>query len=220
VRSASVAIVATACAVASPPAAAVPLISVPPALNDARAAIAALTSYSVVVSVRDIVRDRAHDRTVTIAVKRPATKMTIIDGATPGTAIAWRGEGKARLRRLGILARLPAVSVDRNAASLAFADGAPVTAVLFSELVASFDSSTGTIAQSEGPTIAGRATDDITEELTVTAPAKPRRIVLTLDRATHLPVRFLRYVDDNLTELVLFDDVVVNAPLRDADVTV
>jgi hypothetical protein len=202
------------------PGTAIPLLSVPPALNDARAAIAALTSYTATVAVHETVGSRELVRTVTIAVKRPATKMTIVDGTKPGTVIAWRGDGKTRLRRLGILAHLPAVAVDRASPALAFADGAPVTSVLFPDAIAAFDPSIGTIAQSAGPVIAGAATDDITEELPATPPAKARRIVLTLDRATHLPVRFARYVEDTLVETAVYENVVPNAQLRDADVTV
>lgn len=206
---------------AARPAAAVPLVNVPPALSDARAAIAGLGSYTTDVFVREINHGRGHDRSLTIAYKRPGfVKMTIVDGSSAGSEIAWRGEGKAKLRRLGLLQRLPAATVDKNAPALAFANGEPITAALFSSVVDAFDPASGTIVQSVGPVIDGLATDDVTESFTQTAPAKAMRLVVTFERGTHLPVRLLRYVDDTLVQLDLFEHVVPNAPLRDADLAV
>ncbi len=211
-----VALATVACTV---PAHAIPLADVPPALSDARAAVAQLTSYTARVFVREIVRGRSFDRTVAIAFKRPdAVKMTIVDGTSAGSAIAWKGEGRAKLRRLGLLARLPSVRIDRDAPAFAFADGSPIGSVLIAAVVDAPESVGHTLVQTPGPTIAGIATDDITETIPVPPPARATRVVVTVDRVQHLPVRVLRYEDDRLTKIALFD-VVANPRIADADVT-
>lgn len=199
--------------------------SLPAHASNASAAIAAfdeafakVNDYTVTVKAHEVKGDRVQDRTYHYAFKRPNfAKTDIVAGDGAGSGGVWRGGSQVHGHlKVGPFTFGKQVDVhDSKAVSLR---GYTIPEGLIQNEVDKFRTIKGELSERNGPELDGVATQML--ELKVADSAANdgvTRIVLYLNKATHFPVRQIRYEGNASVADDTFSELKTNVGLTDAD---
>jgi outer membrane lipoprotein-sorting protein len=189
-----------------------------PAIAAFDEAFARVNDYTVTVHAHEVKGDRTQDRTYNYWFKRPMlAKTLIVAGDGRGSGGVWNGGDKVSGHQGGLLSfyHLKVGLHDGRATSLR---GYTVPEGLLQNEVDKYKDIKGELAQRDGPTINGVATDEI--DLKVNDPAAYggiTRAVIYLSKTTHFPVRQVRFEGDKIVADETFTDLKTNVGLTDGD---
>ena len=187
-------------------------------LGEFAEAWAKINDYTSNVKVHETDDGRTEDRRYAYAFKKPHMARTdIIEGPGKGGGAVWLGGDKVKGHQGGLLSgiHLTVDIKDKRATSLR---GDTIDTGTFGAILDSFKSTKGELSEGPGPLIEGTATEAIT--LKVATPASNGNISrdqLFISKATHLPVRRIRYEGDKIVKDETFSNVKVNPGLSGAD---
>jgi len=189
-----------------------------PALNAFDDAFAKVTDYTVTVKAHEVKGDRVQDRTYHYFFKRPNwAKTDIVAGDGAGSGGVWKGGNvvKGHLRVAFITVGKTVDIHDGRATSLR---GYTIPDGLLQNEVDKFKDIKGELTQRDGGEVDGTPTDEI--DLKVADPATNdniTRAVLYLSKATHFPVKQVRYEGDKEVANETFSDLKTNVGLTQND---
>ena len=188
------------------------------ALSEFAEAWSAIDNYSCTIQSHDVEGTNVQDRTEHYWFKKPTNaKIEIVAGPGRGSGAVWHGGDKVLGHLGGILAGIKqSVSInDRRATSLR---GDTIESASFAGILAYYQGAKGTISESAGEAINGTPTDEVSLKIAnVAANHNVTRDVLYLSKATHLPVRRVKYEGDTLVKQQDFSSVKLNPGLKDSD---
>ena len=158
------------------------------------------------------------DRVYQYSFKKPdLAKTLIVSGDGKGSGGVWRGGDTVSGHQGGMLAfiHLNVGLHDPRATSLR---GYTIPEGLLQNEVAKYRAIKGQLSEHPGPELEGVATDEI--DLNVADPSKydgVTRMVLYLNRSTHLPYRQIRYEGSKSVADETFENIKTNVGLKDSD---
>ncbi len=198
--------------------AAAPASADDPALAKFADAWSKVDSYTVVIKVHEVQGTDVQDRTYNYAYLKPHyAKTDIVAGPGKGGGAVWTGGDTVKGHQGGFLSgiKLTIPLTDGRAVSLR---GDTMDTAVFGYILNNFEKTKGDLTDAAGPTIDGVATDQVT--LKVADPTTDKGItrdVLDLSSTTSLPVRRLRYVNDQLVKQEDFSNLKLNPGLQPSD---
>lgn len=189
-----------------------------PAIAAFDEAFARVTDYSVLVHAHEVKGTQTQDRVYHYWFKKPhEAKTQIVSGPGAGGGGVWNGGDTVSGHQGGFLSfiHLKVGLHDGRAVSLR---GYTIPDGLLQNQVDKYTEIKGRLTQRDGPTIAGQATDEV--ELRIADPSQydgVTRAVLYLSKATHFPLRQLRYQADTVVTDETWTDLALNTGLKDSD---
>lgn len=190
----------------------------PPAITAFDDAFAKVNDYTLTVHAHEVKGDRTQDRTYQYWFKRPTlAKTLIVSGDGRGSGGVWNGGDTVSGHQGGMLSFIHLkVSVhDSRATSLR---GYTIPEGLLQTQVNRYKAAAGQLTQRDGPALDGVPTDEV--DLKMSDPASQdniSRAVLYFSKATHFPVRQVRYEGDKVVADESFNDLKTNVGLKDSD---
>ena len=187
-------------------------------LTEFAEAWAKVTDYTVAVKVHEADGSRSEDRMYRFAFKRPhMAKIDIVDGPGKGGGAVWDGGDKVKGHQGGILSgiHLTVDIHDKRATSLR---GDTIDTAGFGAMLEQYKSIKGDVSETAGPAIDGTPTDRVM--LKIADPAAAHGITrdeLYLSRASHFPVRRVRYEGEKIVKDESFSGLKINPGLKDSD---
>jgi len=188
------------------------------ALSDFADAWSKVDNYSCSIVAHETLGTQTQDRRYDFWFKKPTfAKIEITSGPGKGSGSAWHG-GDSVLGHQGGLLHGIKMNVSINDSRAVSLRGDNITAGIFGNMLATYQSNIGAVSEAPGETIDGAATDMVT--LKIANPAANKNVsrdVLYLSKTTRLPVRRMRYEGDKLVKQEDFVNLKVNPGLKDSD---
>lgn len=187
-------------------------------LADFADAWAKVNDYTCNVKVHETDGAKTEDRLYAYAFKKPhMARIDILAGPGKGSGAVWLGGDKVKGHQGGFLSgiHLTVDITDKRATSLR---GDTIDTGSFGAILDSFKTTKGELSQGPGPSINGTPTEAIS--LKVTAPAANNNVSrdqLFIAKATHLPIRRVRYEGDKIVKDETFFNIKLNPGLTAAD---
>ncbi|HZT11820.1 MAG TPA: hypothetical protein VFA29_03410 [Candidatus Baltobacteraceae bacterium] len=181
-------------------------------------AFSKVNDYTMTIKAHEVLGSRTQTRTYNYWWKRPnKAKTLIVDGDGRGSGGVWTGGDTVSGHQGGMLSFIHLkVSIhDARATSLR---GYTIPDGLIQNEVDKYKTIKGELTQKNGPSVDGAPTDEV--NLAVADPSQYQgvtRMILYFNRATHLPVRQLRYAGDQIVADETFTDIKTNVGLSDND---
>jgi outer membrane lipoprotein-sorting protein len=175
-----------------------------------------VTSYTATIVSDEIPEGQSttpFDRTYDFKFLKPHTAQFVItDGAGRGAAATWDGGYQVRFHQGGLLSALK-MTVSTSDKRVASVRGDSIDSLSFGTQIDVFATTEG--ALTDGKDASGQPTVTLTPQSYEFGGVT--RDTLTLDRATHLPIKRERYVGNKLVKTENFTNVKLNAGLTAAD---
>ncbi|MDP9111363.1 MAG: hypothetical protein M3M96_07005 [Candidatus Eremiobacteraeota bacterium] len=194
------------------------LASPAPAIAAFDAAFAGVHDYSVTVTAHELLGSNVQDRVYHYWFMRPdLAKIEIVSGPGAGGGGVWAGGDRVSGHQGGFLSHfhLKVGLHDGRATSLR---GYTIPDGLIQNEVDKFRQIKGTLSQSAGALVAGAPTDMI--ELQLANPSAydgVTRMDMYLSKATHMPLRQVRYSGNQVVAQETFTELKVNTGLTQRD---
>lgn len=214
-RSLSIALLASLlCAIAMP---AVSSAATTPALTAFEEAWAHVNDYTVTVRAHEIQGGDSQNRTYQFWWKRPhQAKTLIVDGDGRGSGGVWNGGDQVSGHQGGILSRfhLKVDLHDRRAVSLR---GYTIPQGLIMNQVAQYREIRGKLSEKAGANGTQEVTLDVASPAASGTEAGVTRMSIFFSKATHMPVRQIRWAGDKVVTDESWSDLKLNTGLGDGD---
>lgn len=189
-----------------------------PAITAFDDVFAKVNDYTVMVRAHEIKGDRVQDRTYQYWFKRPNfAKTQIVAGDGRGSGGVWNGGDKVSGHQGGMLSFIH-LKVDLHDGRATSLRGYTIPEGLLQNEVDKYKEIKGDLTQHDGPALDGVPTDEV--DLKISDPAANdgiTRAVLYFSKATHLPIRQIRYEGDKSVADETFIDLKTNVGLKDSD---
>lgn len=187
-------------------------------LTDFADAWSKIDNYSCSIVVHETLGTQVQNRTYDYWFKKPdLAHIEITAGPGRGSGSWWHGGDTVVGHQGGLLRgiHMTISLTDPRAVSLR---GDTMNTASFGYILGVYQSGIGTESEADGGTIDGTPTDMIALKITNPSAYKDvTRDVLYLSKATHLPVRRMRYEGDTLVKQEDFTNVKLNPGLKDSD---
>ena len=188
------------------------------ALTDFNDAWNKVDNYSCSIVVHETLGTQTQDRKYDFWFKKPnLAHIEITSGPGKGSGSVWHG-GDTVLGHQGGLFHGVKMNISLNDGRAVSLRGDNMTVGIFGNILAYYQSQASALTEGPGETIDGAATDMVT--LKIANPAANKNVsrdVLYLSKATHLPVRRVKYEGDALVKQEDFVNVKLNPGLKDSD---
>ncbi|MGH7659840.1 MAG: LolA family protein [Vulcanimicrobiaceae bacterium] len=178
----------------------------------------AVSDYSCSIVVHETLGNQTQDRRYDFWFKKPAlAKIEIVSGPGKGSGSVWHG-GDTVVGHQGGMMHFMHLTVSIHDSRAVDLRGDTMDTASFGSILTVYQSGKGAISEAAGDTIDGAPTDTIA--MKIADPASNdgvTRDVLYLSRATHLPVRRVRYAGDAIVKQEDFVNVKINPGLKASD---
>jgi outer membrane lipoprotein-sorting protein len=187
------------------------------ALGDFADAWSKVDDYSCSIVVHEVLGTQTQDRRYDFWFKKPSlAKIEITSGPGKGSGSVWRG-GDTVVGHMGGLLAFAKKTISINDPRAVTLRGDTIASASFGYILSVYQSNIGTLTEAPGPAIDGVPTEMLS--LKIADPAANKNVsrdVLYLSKATHLPVRRVRYDGDTLVKQEDFVGVKLNPGLKDS----
>lgn len=188
------------------------------ALSDFADAWSKVDNYSCSIVVHETLGSQVQDRRYDFWFKKPTmAKIEIVSGPGKGSGSVWHGGDTVSGHQGGLLRGIH-MNVSLHDARAVSLRGDTMNTASFGYILSLFENGKANVTESAGETIAGNATDMLVMRVTdSTSDNGITKDVVYLSKATHLPVRRVRYDGDQLVKQEDFVNVAINPGLKDSD---
>ncbi|HEY8297564.1 MAG TPA: hypothetical protein VIG32_06035 [Candidatus Baltobacteraceae bacterium] len=190
-----------------------------PALAAFDDAFAKVHDYTVTLRAHEVSGSRTQDRVYHYWYRKPNdAKIEIASGEGAGGGGVWTGGDQVSGHQGGFLISKFHLKVGLHDGRAVSLRGYTIPDGLFPNEVEKYRTIKGQLSEGAGPTVDGQATDAVT--LNVADPAAVggvTRMVLDLSKATHMPVRQIRYQGDQIVADEIWSELKTNVGLSERD---